>query len=175
MRLVASASVGAAEVAWSAAASTAAGAWSTASAAPTAVTASATIAAATSSSAAVATTGTFIAGSSFVDGELPIALAGVVQCVDRTLCFVVVFHFDEAETAGAARFAVGDDLSAGHFAILAKQFQEVVGGRAPSQISDVKILRHNKNQDLSVPKPMWCVKKSASRIWPSGEEAGQAS
>src|SRR5262245_28276314 len=135
--LVATAAIGAAEIAarGSAAAATAA-----------------TVAAAEAAATAAAAGPALLTGPRLVDGEGAVVVLSAVQGVDGTLRLLIALHFNEAEAARAAGFAVGDDLCARHLTVLAEHFQQVVGGGRPGQVADIDVLSHSRFLNLSVPQ-----------------------
>ena len=145
--LIASTAVG---TAVSASAGSAIAAATTASAVASATAVSAATVAAAITAAAIATlSASFLARTRFVDGERTIVVIGVVERFDRPLGFLIVFHFDEAETARASSVAVGDDLGAGYFPEFAEQIDEVVGRDPPNQVADIDVLSHSREMNLS--------------------------
>src|SRR5438034_11189486 len=144
--LVASAAIGAAEVAATAAAGTATAAVAAAAPAIAAAPAAVTAAPAAVTAAPAAARRSFLARPGLVDQQRAIIVIEIVQGLDGLLGFLVVFHFHEPKAARAARFAIGDDLRAGHLPMSAKQLEQVVGSYRPGQIADVDILRHSKKK-----------------------------
>src|SRR6185295_8475049 len=76
-----------------------------------------------------------------VDGERAAAELGAVEVVNRRVA--TLGHLDEAEAARAAGVAVGDDLGAGHGAVVAERLAEVVRGGRERQVPDVDLLAHH--------------------------------
>ena len=64
------------------------------------------------------TTLTRLARLGFVNRQNAAHVLLAVQCVDGSLCFVIIRHFDKTKTFAAASFAVGYRTSAIDFAIL---------------------------------------------------------
>jgi hypothetical protein len=69
------------------------------------------------------------AGARFVDLERPSAEFEAVEGGDGGTGGLIVAHFDETETAGAAGFTIGDERHVVHFTVLAEQFVDFSFGR----------------------------------------------
>jgi len=112
---------------------------STTASASATVTTTATVA--TAASAAVTTaaaTGAFFAGLGFIDGQATALEFSVIHGLDGG--FDAIGHFDEAETAGAAGFAILDDLGLHYGAELGERLRQIFARGGKRQIADVQIL-----------------------------------
>ncbi len=112
-----------------------------ATAATPAVTTAIAAAIATATAAPSAAT-TLLARPGFVYRQGAALMFLPVECINRFLGFVVAFHFDEAEAARAAGFAIGDYLGSSHRAVFFEKSQQVVGRAFPRKVADINILRH---------------------------------
>ncbi len=85
---------------------------SSATAAAVTAAAAAAVAAAIAAAAAAtaATTATIAAVFGFLNDDGPAVQLGVVQVIDRISCFIIIGHFHEAETFGAAGEFIHDNL-----------------------------------------------------------------
>jgi hypothetical protein len=108
---------------------TAAATTATATASTTAAAATVTTTtAATSASAATTTAATaaaIFARSCFVHGERTTIMLGLIQTSNCCLSFRIALHLDEAEALAAARFTIGNYLSAFHGTVLREKLFQV--------------------------------------------------
>lgn len=83
------------------------------------------VSAAVTSAAAVSAAGwTAFSFTCFVARDFTVAEGRLVQALDRCASFLSIAHLDEAETTGAAGFAIGDDANLGHIAVLRKRIAQ---------------------------------------------------
>jgi hypothetical protein len=109
----------------------------TAAAATTPTTSSA---AATAAATTTAATRTLFAWASFADGQRTLVKGKAIEALDRFLAAFFGFHFDKAETLGAARFAICNQRDFGDCASLTEQFADLFFGSAVSHIANVQLL-----------------------------------
>src|SRR5688500_1271058 len=106
----------------------------------TATAATATVIAAAAAEAAAARR----LGLRFVDGQIAAAERIVVVGVDRLLRFLVRAHFDERETAGAARRLVAHDVDAVNGADAAEELLKILFVRGEGKVTDEKLTSHGQ-------------------------------
>ena len=75
--------------------------------------------------------------------QAPAAERAVVQLRDGRLCGLVRGHFDEGESARAARFTVPHDVHRFHRAGLGKQFLQIVFVGFEGDVPDVQLATHD--------------------------------
>jgi hypothetical protein len=109
----------------------------TAAAFATAATAAATAAAAATTTAE-ATAGALFARAGFVDDEGTALEFSVLEAFDGGPARFI-FHFDEAEPAGALRLTVHGEVNSVHFAVLSEQVRDIVFGTAEGDVPHVNI------------------------------------
>ena len=96
------------------------------------------VAVTTAAAATAAAARTVFAGLGFVNREVTALEFRLVCGLDGGVAAVA--HFHECEAAGAARFAVRDDLSAGDRPVLSEQIGQVVRRGTERQIADIQLL-----------------------------------
>ena len=106
----------------------------------------AAVAAATATVAAVAATAaaTFLAGPGLVDDDAPPVEFLVVEAVDRGLSFLIGRHLDEAEAAGTAGVAVGQDTCGLHGSILGECLLQRVISHRVGEVANKQSVPHGE-------------------------------
>jgi hypothetical protein len=116
---------------------------------------------ATSSVASTTATGPRFPGLGDIYRQRPAVVLLRVQRFDRFVGFIVDRHFDEAEAARAAGFAIHHDLGTGHRAVLGEERHEVVFRALPGQIANVKI--NHVSNPIETGKSRCIVERRKSR------------
>src|SRR5206468_11991739 len=83
------------------------------------------------------------AGLGLIDRESATLELGAIQGGNGG--FTAIAHFDEAETARAARFAIADDLGPRHGPVSPERLDEVVRAGLEGEVADVQILAQNRS------------------------------
>ena len=87
-------------------------------------------------------------GVSLVDVDGPAVKVGLVESLDGLVAIVIV-HFDETETAGAAGVAIHNDVGRRDVAVLGEHFDEIVITNAPRKIAYKELHGNNLEPEQS--------------------------
>src|SRR5215471_2513271 len=88
-------------------------------------------------------------GFGLVDSQCPSTQIGSIQGRDRFVGFTGIGHFDEPETAGAARIPIGHDCDLFDYAMRLEDISQLRFTCAMRQISYVKVLHCNSSLSKS--------------------------
>jgi hypothetical protein len=116
---------------------------------PAAATTAASAAKPTTAAATTSTARTICFRFGLVDGQGSSAQIGPVERRNRFVSLAGIGHFDESETAGAARIPVGHESNFLHRAMGLEQISQLGFGGAVGEVSNVQVLHRNSSLNKS--------------------------